>query len=90
MYEALEALAGIVTERPKPDLSRDSERFIKKVGASEAYKNLLREYVRYANTFRHGAAPDTPKPPLSVPEVESCIYLTGIFIRLAITAPAAE
>ncbi len=83
MYEALEALAKIITGRPDRDLSANRELFITKVKVSEAYKKLLREYVDYANQFRHGAIEGKPKPALSEREVESFIYLTGLFIRLA-------
>jgi hypothetical protein len=85
MYEALEALAKIITNRPNSDLSANTELFIKAVKASDAYKNMLKEYIDYANRFRHSPRPARPRPSLSIPEVESFIYLTGIFIRLAIT-----
>jgi len=84
-YEAVEALAKIVTGRPNTDLSGNAEVFIKAVKASDEYKSILKEYIVYANRFRHSPRPDRPRPSLSVPEVESFIYLTGIFIRLAIT-----
>lgn len=84
MYEALEALAGIITGRPDKDLSANRELFISTVNASEAYKKILREYIDYANQFRHAAKEGKPKPPLSEREVESFMYLTGLFIRLAI------
>jgi hypothetical protein len=86
MYEALEALARIVTGTNE-NLSKNSEEFFRKVGVSEPYKKLLKDYASYGNRFRHAAVPDKPKPTLSVHEVESFIYLTGVFIRLAITAP---
>jgi hypothetical protein len=53
------------------------------VNASADYKVLLKDYIDYANKFRHAAKEGTPKPALSPKEVESFIYLTGIFIRLA-------
>lgn len=84
MYEALEALAKIVTGRDAKDLSANAESFLKSVGASDAYKKLLREYMSYANHFRHAATKNTPKPTLSIAEVESFVYLTGIFIRLSV------
>jgi len=86
-YEALEALAKIVTGRPNNHLSDNRELFIKAVKASDEYKSILKEYIDYANRFRHSPSPTKPRPSLSVLEVESFIYLTGIFIRLAITAP---
>lgn len=83
VYESLEALAKIVTGREAKDLSANSELFLKKVQASEPYKRILKEYISYANSFRHADA-GNQRPALSESEVESFIYLTGIFIRLTI------
>lgn len=82
MYEALEALAKIITERDK-DLSGNAELFIKKLGVSDSYKRLVKEYISFANEFRHASKKGVEKPKLSIPEVESFMYLTGLFIRLA-------
>ena len=82
MYEALEALAKIITERDK-DLSGNAELFIKKLGVSDSYKRLVKEYISFANEFRHASKKGVEKPKLSIPEVESFIYMTGLFIRLA-------
>jgi len=54
MYESVEALSQIVTERPGKDLSANAELFLKKIRASESYKKILKEYLTYANNFRHG------------------------------------
>ncbi len=83
MYEALEAMAKTVTGRDK-DLSANSELFIKQVKASEDYKTILKQYVAYANKFRHAAGSQVQKPSLSESEVESFVYLTGVFLRLAL------
>jgi len=83
MYESLEALSKIVTNRPDKDLSSNRELFISKVKASSGYKKLLAEYINYANEFRHAAEEGKTKPSLNPAEVESFIYLTGVFIRLA-------
>jgi hypothetical protein len=83
LYESLEALAKIITGRDK-DLSANRELFIKKVNASNAYKRILKEYIAYANKFRHAVDEGMQKPKLSTEEVESFIYLTGIFIRLTV------
>ena len=83
MYESVEALAKIVTGRSNKDLSANQESFISKVSASEAYKTLLRDYITYANNFRHPATEGKTKPQISEKEVESFIYLTGVFVRLA-------
>jgi len=82
MYESVEALAKIETERNK-DLSANRESFVSKVSASDAYKKLLKEYITYASIFRHATKEGENKPQISEREVESFIYLTGVFIRLA-------
>ena len=84
MYEVVGALAKIVTGKSGKDLSVKAERFISEVGTSKHYKTLLRNYISYGNEFRHAEREGRPRPPLSEPEVESFIYLTGLFIRLAI------
>jgi hypothetical protein len=84
MYESLEALSKIVTGRQNKDLSGNAEIFIKTVRASEHYRQILKDYISYANQFRHAAKQEGVKPILSMAEVESFIYLTGLFIRLAI------
>jgi hypothetical protein len=84
MYEALEALSKIITGRSNNDLSSNRELFIKAVKASSACKKILKEYIDYANEFRHAAEEGREKPSLSIHEVESFIYLTGVFLRLAI------
>ncbi len=84
MYESVEALAKIVTARPNKDLSANREPFISKVKMSDHYKKLLREYIAYANEFRHAEQEQKPRPSISRPEAESFVYLTGLFIRLAV------
>src|SRR6266849_123876 len=84
MYEAVEALAKIGVGNGA-DLSANRERFIAAVKASDSYKRLLKEYIDYANDFRHAAEEGKPKPQLSEREAESFVYLTGVFIRLTKT-----
>jgi len=84
MYETLEALAKNITGRQDKELSANQELFLKMVKASDAYKVLLKDYIDYANKFRHALKEGEKRPALSVAEVESFVYLTGIFIRLAI------
>ncbi len=81
-YEALEAIAKIVTGRDV-DLSANREAFVKAVKASDDYKVLLQVYISYANAFRHAAQLQRAKPAISFPEAESFVYMTGVFIRLA-------
>lgn len=81
-YEAIEALAKIINENDR-DLSANREQFIKNVKASDEYKKILREYIDYANKFRHAIKEGKKKPDISSSEAESFVYLTGLFIRLA-------
>ena len=83
LYEALESLAKDVLRNEK-DLSANRELFIKKIGASKEYRIILNDYIDYACEFRHGTKSDKKKPIISYPEVESFLYLTGLFIRLVI------
>jgi len=83
MYEALEALAKVVTGRDT-ELSGNAELFIKTVKASDEYKVILKHYMVYANRFRHAVRKNQLRPVLSPREGESFVYLTGLFIRLAL------
>ena len=85
MYEALEALTKIVTNRPEKDLSANQELFIKRLKASEPYKKILKDYIEYANEFRHAQKAGEKRPDVSEAEVESFVYLTGLFVRLAMS-----
>lgn len=83
MYEALEAMAKVMVGNNK-DLSANRERFVNELPVSEKYKRLLKEYVAYANDFRHGDSQNQPRSEPAHAEVESFVYLTGLFIRLAV------
>lgn len=86
MYVALEAMAKIVTERHNKDLSSNCEVFISRVKASDSYKILLKDYIAYDNDLiRHAPRPGEKKPDPDRKEVESFMYLTGLFIRLAMS-----
>jgi hypothetical protein len=84
MYEALEALAKVVTGRADKDLSANAELFLSKTGASVEFKNLLKAYIGFANEFRHARRPGEPREVPSFKEAESFVYLTGLFIRVAL------
>lgn len=90
MYEALEAMAKVVTNRPKKDLSGNAELFVKKLGLSDYYKKMLKDYISYANEFRHAVEESKQRVPPLAQEVEALIYTTGLFIRLAIERLAAK
>jgi hypothetical protein len=87
MYESLEALAKVVCKNEKDrDLSGNCESFISAVGLADPYKRMLKEYIKYANDFgRHAGQQGKPKPLPSRREVEAFMYLTGLFIRVAIS-----
>lgn len=84
MYEATEALAKIVTGKPNKDLSALREEFISKLGLPEPYKKMLREYIDYGCEFRHALEQGKPRSWPAPHEAEAFVYLTGLFIRLAI------
>jgi hypothetical protein len=88
-FESLEALAKIVTGKDKT-LDSNRELFLSKVKASDAYKLILREYCTYAHNFWHGVADPKDKPVIDYAEAESFVYLTGLFIRLTISAGFAS
>lgn len=84
IYQALEALAKVITGRPDKDLSSNAEIFMSKVAGNKHHKGMLKAYIAYANEFRHAVGPRETKRKPDSPEVENFIYLTGVFIRLAI------
>ena len=90
MYEALEAMAKIVTQRPTRDLSANAELFVKKLGLSKHYSTSLKEYIGYANEFRHGQEEGKERVPPAPQEVEAFIYATGMYFRLAVERMKAQ
>ena len=83
VYEALEAMAKLATGRDA-DLSANREKFGSVIGLPEAYKKMLKEYIEFGCEYRH--APETTKPRTypSERDTEAFIYMTGVFLRLAI------
>jgi len=45
---------------------------------------MLKEYDSFANGYRHAAKPDRPRQYPSERDTEAFMYMTGLFIRLAI------
>lgn len=84
MYEALEAMAKVVTSRPRRDLSSNAELFVSKLELSAYYKKMLKDYISYASEFRHAVEEGKQRVLPQPQEVEAFIYTTGLFIRLAI------
>ena len=85
MYEAVEALAKIVCRNDKV-LSANREALVPKLSLSNPYKNIVKEYIEYANDLhRHAGEKGQPKSLPSSPEVEAFLYLTGLVIRLALS-----
>lgn len=84
MHEALEAMAKIVAGNTR-ELSKTQELFISKLNLSEYFKKLLKDYIKYANDLaRHAANPGEGKQIPEYKEVESFVYMTGLFIRLGL------
>ena len=85
MHEALEALAKIICSNDR-DLSANREKFLSGLKLADSYKRMLKEYIEYANDFARHAGPEGKQKPLpSRKEVEGFMYLTGLFIRLALS-----
>lgn len=89
MYEALEAVAKVVTGRDR-DLSGNAESFISKLKLSGYYKKMLKDYISYANEFRHAVEEGKERKPPLPQEVEAFIYTTGLFLRLTIERLSAQ
>ena len=84
MYEALEALAKVVTGKDD-ELSGNAELFISKLKLSDYYKRMLKAHILYANKLsRHAPGLGGTREKLLLNEVEAFVYTTGLFIRLAI------
>lgn len=83
IYEALEALAKVICRNNK-DLSANRDLLIKEIDVSEFYRSTLKEYVTYACKFRHALKEGEKRRIPSEREVETFIYLSGIYIRLAL------
>lgn len=83
MYEALEAMAKVVTGRDR-DLSANKEKFISLLNLSDYYKIMLGNYIEYANQYRHAVKKGEKREPPLQNEVEAFFYTTGLFIRLAV------
>lgn len=82
MYESLEALAKYICNNGK-DLSANRDLFLSKIKVNDFYKKILGTYIDFSNKeFRHSPKKDIIE--LTEKEVESFIYFTGIFIRLAL------
>ena len=79
MYEALEAAAKIVTGRDK-DLSKNRDGLLRRLNAVEL-KGILAAYIEYANAYRHASKPGQPRKQQPGADVETFVYLTGVFLR---------
>lgn len=89
MYEAMEAMAKIVTKRDK-DLSANKEKFISVLELSDYYKKMLSDYIDYANRYRHAIKPGEKREIPKRNEVEAFYYTTGLYIRLSIQQLTSE
>jgi len=83
MYEALEKIARITIGNNRT-LGQNAKQFVGKLGLSNHYETMLREYTKYAHEFRHAVEQGKERVPPTAPEVEAFVYTTGLFIRLAI------
>lgn len=84
MYEALEALAKIVTGR-ESELAGNREKFAAELRLPEQYNRMLKEYIDFGCKYRHSPEVKTPRTYPSPNETEAFLYLTGVFIRFAVS-----
>lgn len=83
MYVALEKMARIVCNNSN-NLGANTHQFVKKLQLSPYYEDMLRKHTEYAHTFRHANEGDSEAQIPQPQEVEAFVYMTGLFIRLAI------
>lgn len=85
-YKAVETLSQFVLKNQKK-LADNREKFISELNLSKEYaefmRRILKEYISLGDKYRHGNVNSTDLHKLSYAEVESFVYLTGVFIRLA-------
>lgn len=84
MYESLEAMAKIVTGKPTKDLSALREEFIATLRLPETHKGMLKQYIDYGCEFRHALEEGQKRAWPLEHEAETFVYLTGLFVRLAV------
>lgn len=81
-FEALEGMAKIICGNDKI-LHANCELFISKMNVTNKFRDILKGYIDMGNQHRHSGSTEKPKPNITEHEVESFIYLTGVFLRLA-------
>lgn len=77
-------MVRIVTEKPTRDLSSLREEFIAKLRLPETHKAMLKQYIDYGCDFRHAVQTSQARTWPLEHEAENFVYITGLFIRLAI------
>ncbi len=83
MYEAVEKLARIVNGNNNT-LGANAKEFISKLCLNDHYAEMLSKYCQYAHDYRHAVKQDQDRRPPTSQETEAFIYMTGLFIRLAV------
>jgi hypothetical protein len=83
MYEALEAIAKIVTRRDA-DLAGNREKFASELRLPEQYTRMLKEYIDFGCKYRHSPGVTEPREYPSEQDTEAFMYMTGLFVRRAI------
>lgn len=85
MYDSLEGLAKIVCGNDK-GINANRDALITELALHPSYRKMLSEYIDYANLIaRHAGEKGRAKPMPSRKEVEAFVYLTGVFIRVALS-----
>src|SRR5262249_19705609 len=78
-YEALEAMAKIVTGKPTKELSALREEFVSTLRLPETHKIMLKQYIDYGCEFRHALESNQKRAWPLEHEAENLVYLTGLF-----------
>jgi hypothetical protein len=82
-YESIEAIGKVVTRRDT-DLAANREALTARANLSATMGALLREYLAFANPYRH-AEPLAGQPDLTSMRVEQALYETGILLRATVS-----
>ena len=80
-YLTIEGLARNVLNNGKV-LENNRDELIAKIGLSQEWKSLLKNFVNYANEFRRHASENRHN--IKPAEAEAFLYMTGLLVRLII------
>jgi len=80
-YKAVEGMAQNILGNDK-NLDKNRNALLARIGLSDKWKAVVANYVAYMHDHRHTRTKN--RYDIAPQEVEACLYLTGLIIRLAI------